>query len=89
VGVQKMMNVNTLRRLMVLAMIVLIAGAGLCVCDEDQTHAAGADRGCSLGAGAGASLLPLLLASAEHLSAARVPGDYLTPLDLIAPPPKA
>jgi len=81
------MPAGTLPRLIALAAMVLIAGAGLCLFDGDQS--VGGDL-CLFLVGTTMGLLPAFpLALTGHLLPALVKSYRRYPSDLPAPPPKA
>ena len=81
------MPAGTFRRLIALAAMVLIAGAGLCLFDGDQS--AGGDLCLFLVATTMGLLLAFPLAPTGHLLPAVAKSYRRYPPDLPAPPPKA
>lgn len=82
------MRGDMLRLLIGLAVVVLVAAAGLCLFDPDGAHAAGIDLCLSIVVVAGVPLLPIFLASTGRLAPVRVSVGRLTSLVPLAPPPK-
>jgi hypothetical protein len=83
------MHTRTFPRFVALFAIVLIAGAALCVFDSDEGQSGGVDLCVLLFTVASATVLPVILASAERLVPVRALRSPLMWLDASAPPPKA
>jgi len=81
-----MVHARIIRRLMVLAAIALIVGAGFCLFDSDQ---AAADVCLVVATTVAAPPLPVLLASIDRPVPARVTHNDLASFDPLAPPPRA